>query len=271
MQLKADKAIQEELIAIANVVADAAREAILPHFRRRGLDVEDKGQDAWDPVTAADRAAELAMRRVLELRRPNDSIVGEEYPDKVGNSGLTWVLDPIDGTGAFVCGSPTWGVLVAAADYTGPILGIIDQPFIGERFVGGLGRAETTGPLGLQALRTRDVSCLERAALFTTLPEIGDEFESNAFRHLATRVQNVRYGLDCYAYALLAAGHIDLVVEAGLKPVDIYAPIAVVQAAGGIVTDWERGPAHRSQRVVAAASAKLHDAALEFLASRPKS
>jgi len=175
------------------------------------------------------------------------------------------VLDPIDGTRGYLSGTPTWGVLIAVADHSGPIYGVIDQPFIGERFEGGLGRAEVTGPMGRFDLRCRPARALGEAILFSTFPEVGTPEEAAAFRRLVPRVRLTRYGMDCYAYALIAAGQIDLVVEAGLQTYDLMAPIAVIQAAGGIVTDWQGGPAHDGGQVLAAANAEIHAAALQVL------
>lgn len=254
-----------DLIETAHQMADAARAAILPYFRTPSLSAENKLEQGFDPVTEADRAAERAMRAVLAERRPQDGILGEEYGAQPGTSGLTWVLDPIDGTRAFISGTPTWGVLIAVSSEAGPELGIIDQPFIGERFIGGLGLADVEGPHGSHALQTRDTGALAEAILFTTFPEVGSASEAKAFHALASEVKLTRYGIDCYAYALVAAGQVDLVVEAGLNPYDIQGPMAVVQAAGGVVTDWEGGPAHLGGRVIAAANPAIHAAALAIL------
>ncbi|MDH2325806.1 histidinol-phosphatase [Cereibacter sp. SYSU M97828] len=260
-----DNSLREELISTADELADAAREATLQHFRAADLSADNKGTTLFDPVTIADREAERRMREILARRRPHDAILGEEMGAKTGTSGLTWVLDPVDGTRAFLCGTPTWGVLVSVADATGPIYGLIDQPYIGERFTGGFGTASTTGPRGTRSLRTRPARPLAEALLMTTFPEVGTPEEGAAFRRLSQQTRLTRYGMDCYAYALLAAGHIDLVVEAGLQPYDIQAPIAVIEAAGGIVSDWTGGPAHQGGRVIAAANPEIHAAALAYL------
>lgn len=254
-----------ELFAVADALADAARAAILPWFRRADLSADNKATGRFDPVTAADRAAEDAMRAVLAARRPQDAILGEERGAVAGTSGLTWVLDPIDGTRAFLSGTPTWGVLIGLADAGGPVLGIIDQPHIGERFTGGPGRATLTGPSGTVPLCTRAPRPLAEAILFSTFPEVGTPQEGAAFHRLAGQCRLVRYGMDCYAYGLVAAGHIDLVVEAGLQPYDVAAPIAVIEAAGGIVTDWRGRPAHGGGRVLAAANPAIHAEALAVL------
>jgi histidinol phosphatase-like enzyme (inositol monophosphatase family) len=256
---------RDELIAIAHALADAARAETLRHFRGGDLGIANKAETGFDPVTVADHASEEAMRAILAERRPEDGIHGEELGKIAGTSGLTWVIDPIDGTRAFLSGAPTWGVLVALSDDSGPRLGIIDQPYIGERFIGGLGEARLDGPHGARPLKTRSTATLDEAVLFTTFPEVGTAEEGRAFHELAAEVRLTRYGMDCYAYALLALGQIDLVVEAGLNPYDIHAPIAVIEAAGGVVTDWQGGPAAGGGRVLAAANAEIHAAALEIL------
>lgn len=256
---------RQSIIDTAHALADAARQAILPMFRSP-LVAENKLEGGFDPVTAADRASEQAMRDILATRRPGDAILGEEFGPKPGTSGLTWVLDPIDGTRAFICGAPTWGVLVGVRDADGPVYGLIDQPHVGERFEGGFGRARLSGPRGETPLAVRQTADLSQATLMTTYPEVGTNAESAAFGRVAGRVRLTRYGMDCYAYALLALGHVDLVIEAGLQAYDIVAPMAVVRAAGGIVTDWQGGDPSAGGRVIAAATPALHRAALDLLA-----
>ena len=257
--------LRSALVRTAHALADAARPETLRRFRT-GIVSDDKGVGGrFDPVTEADRAAERAMRAVLARERPEDGILGEEYGAEAGTSGLTWVLDPIDGTRGFISGTPTWGVLISVADAEGPLFGLIDQPYIGERFSGGFGGAEVIGPMGRSPLRTAPARPLGEAILLSTFPEIGTPAEHAAFRRVADRVRLVRYGMDCYGYALLAAGQVDLVIEAGLQPYDVQAPIAVITAAGGIVTDWEGRPAQDGGRVLAAANAETHAEALRLL------
>lgn len=250
---------------VAHRLADVARSVILPYFRAETLGTQNKDETGFDPVTEADRAAERAMRDLLSDLRPNDGILGEEYGAVSGDSGRTWVLDPIDGTRGFISGTPTWGVLIALSDASGPILGVIDQPYIGERFFGMDGRAELSGPHGARTLHTRGTTGLDGAVLFTTFPEVGSTRERAGFDAVAERVKLTRYGMDCYAYALVAAGQVDLVIEAGLNAYDIQAPIAVIEAAGGIVTNWAGGPVHDGGQVLAAGNAALHSAALAIL------
>lgn len=256
---------QQHIIDTAHAMADAARAAILPYFRAVDLTADNKLAGGFDPVTAADRDAEAAMREILARRRPDDAVLGEELGSTEGSSGLTWVLDPIDGTRGFISGTPTWGVLIALSDASGPVYGLIDQPYIGERFEGGFGRAGLRGPQGDRVLKTATTPRLSDATLFTTFPEVGTDGDRAGFRAVADRVKLTRYGMDCYGYALVALGQADLVIEAGLNAYDIQAPIAVVAASGGIVTDWNGGPAHFGGRAIAAANESLHAEALELL------
>ena len=268
MRQPLDAATRADLLRVAQGLADAARPEALRHFRV-AAEAQDKGPGPagrFDPVTEGDRAAERAMRAVLARDRPGDAILGEEFGARDGTTGLTWVLDPIDGTRGYLAGTPTWGVLVGLVDAWGPILGVIDQPYIRERFLGGLGEARVEGPSGTAPLRARGPRPLGEAILLTTFPEVGSEAERAAFARVAERARLVRYGMDCYAYALVAAGQVDLVIEAGLQAYDVVAPIAVVEAAGGVCTDWEGGPAHEGGRVLAAANAAVHAEALALLA-----
>lgn len=257
---------KSDIIATAHALADAARVETLKHFRSDGLTADTKETQRFDPVTVADRASEQAMRAILAERRPKDGIFGEEFGATTGTSGLTWVLDPIDGTRGYLSGTPTWGVLISIADEKGPVFGLIDQPYIGERFAGGFGVAEVVGPLGRRPIRARAPRPLSEAILFSTFPEVGTPEEGAAFRRVVPKVRLTRYGMDCYAYALIAAGQIDLVIEAGLQSYDVQAPIAVIEAAGGIVTDWQGRPAPQGGQILAAANREIHAAALKLLA-----
>jgi histidinol phosphatase-like enzyme (inositol monophosphatase family) len=260
-----DQQTKNDVMRVAHLLADAARPVTLQHFRTQGLLAENKASAHFDPVTVADRAAEQAMRDILARERPDDGIYGEEFGQSSGTSGLTWVLDPIDGTRGYISGTPTWGVLIAVGDADGPVYGVIDQPYIGERFAGGFGQADINGPMGAAPLRTRAPRALDQAILLSTFPEIGTEAERRAFAAVSAQARLTRYGMDCYGYALLAAGQVDLVIEAGLLAYDVQAPIAVITAAGGIVTDWQGGPAHQGGRVLAAANRDIHAAALALL------
>jgi len=258
---------QRDIRDTAHKLADAARSAILPHFRTAGLNTTSKDAEGFDPVTVADRAGEIAMREILAQARPDDGILGEELATVDGTSGLTWVLDPIDGTRGFISGTPTWGVLIGARYHDEVVYGVVDQPYIGERFFGGFGEAACEGPLGRSDLGVSSKTQLETATIFTTFPEVGTREEGAAFHRVAEKCQLTRYGCDCYAYALLAAGHVDLVIEAGLHAYDIVGPAGVIEAAGGVITSWEGGSILDGGRSVAAATPELHEAALKLLQS----
>jgi histidinol phosphatase-like enzyme (inositol monophosphatase family) len=263
--MKIDTELSHELCRVAHLMADAARAVILPYFRSSDLGADNKLPGGFDPVTVADRAAEVAMRDILAQHRPQDAILGEELGSTAGTSGLTWVLDPIDGTRGFISGTPTWGVLIAVGGDEGPLIGIVDQPYIGERFIGTPEGATLIRGDNRQSLRTRAARPLSEAIIFTTFPEVGSAEEGAAFRAVASRARLARYGMDCYAYALVASGQVDLVIEAGLNSYDIQGPLALIVAAGGVVTDWTGGPAHNGGRVIAAANAAIHAEALAIL------
>ncbi|MBA3323788.1 MAG: histidinol-phosphatase [Rhodobacteraceae bacterium] len=256
---------QRVLLRTAGELADVAAARCLPLFRSPALVADNKAAQGFDPVTQADREAEAAMRAHLAAKRPEDAVLGEEFGPTAGTSGLTWVIDPIDGTRSFLCGAPSWGVLVGLDAGEGPVLGLIDQPFTGERFIGGFGRAVLRRGGRETPLATRQCARLADAALFTTFPEIGTPAERAGFEAVRDRARLTRYGLDCYAYALVALGQIDLVIEAGLQPYDVQGPQGVIEAAGGVVTTWTGEPAHRGGRIVAAGDARVHAAALELL------
>jgi histidinol phosphatase-like enzyme (inositol monophosphatase family) len=257
------------VLSLAYQMADAASVETLKWFRTSILTAKNKLEVGFDPVTQADRAAERAMRAVLAIQRPQDAIIGEEEQSQDGTSGLAWVLDPIDGTRGYVSGTPTWGTLIALNDGTAPIFGMIDQPYTGERFVGGLGHAFLDRNGVKTPLATRNTQILSAATIFTTYPKVGSDTEASAFNKVALACKLVRYGMDCYAYALLAAGHIDLVIEAGLQAYDVQAPIALVRAAGGVATDWHGGDSMNGGRCICAATPELHEAALEILQQVP--
>jgi myo-inositol-1(or 4)-monophosphatase len=242
----------DEYLHFANELASAAAAAILPHFRAP-VGVDSKGGAAFDPVTAADRCAERAMRALIRARYPHHGIVGEEEGGRAGD-GLTWVLDPIDGTKAFLLGLPLWGTLVALNDGTRPVLGVMHQPFTRERFVGTGERAWCGG----HALRTRACAKLEDAYLMCTGPDVFDAAQRGAFDAVARRVRLLRYGGDCYAYCMLAAGLVDVVIEAGLQAWDVQALIPIVEGAGGVITTWDGGDAQHGGAIVACGDARLH-------------
>lgn len=227
-------------IALAHRLADAARTAILPHYRS-GLTSERK-EDA-SPVTLADRAAEEAMRRILKAECPRDAIHGEEFGAETGSSGRTWVLDPIDGTASFLIGRPIFGTLIALVVDGWPVLGVIDQPVLDERWIGVTGQPTL---LNGQPVRTRACRELGDATLATTGPHYFNDHDGEHFMGLAAKTDHRRMvmGGDCYNYALLATGHLDIVCEANLKLHDFAALVPVVEGAGGTMCDWNGEPLH---------------------------
>lgn len=256
------------LVAFLDRLAEASGAAILPHFRRP-LDVENKGAPsgaAYDPVTIADRAAEEAMRALIVREYPEHGILGEEYGTQRADAEHVWVLDPIDGTRAFISGLPVWGTLIGLKTRGVPSLGMMHQPFTRERFAGDTTRAWYSGPDGNRTLATRACADLSDAVLFTTTPAMFRGDDRQAYDRVEAAVRLARYGCDCYAYCMLAAGHVDIVIEAGLQPYDIVAMIPVIQGAGGVVTTWDGGPATDGGKVVATGDPRLHERVLKRLA-----
>jgi histidinol phosphatase-like enzyme (inositol monophosphatase family) len=253
-----------DLSAFIEKLAKQSGEAILPFFRTQ-LSVVDKGDERFDPVTEADRAAETVIRRLIADNFPTHGVRGEEFADDKPDADHVWVVDPIDGTRSFICGLPVWGTLIGLMQGGEPAMGVMNQPYTGEMFIGDGGQAHLKGPRGTRELRVSRCERLADAYLMTTDPRLfrGDEAAPYARVEAATRL--ARYGTDCYAYAMLASGTVDLVIETGLKPYDIVALIPIIEGAGGIITTWEGGSAKDGGRVVAAATKTLHAAALEML------
>ena len=253
--------IRDTLLAAA---AAAARET-LPRFRTR-LAVDNKYAVGFDPVTDGDREAERAIRAVIAARFPGHAIVGEELADKAADGPFEWIVDPIDGTRAFISGAPVWGTLIGFRVDGRTVAGLMAQPFTGEVYFGLPGGSRYRRDDGDISIRTSGVTSIATAKLSATSPEI---FEASGtirqWNALRGAVLQARYGLDCYAYCLLAAGHIDLVCEAALKNVDIAPLIPVIENAGGVVTTWEGGSAEQGGNCIAAATPELHAAALEVL------
>jgi histidinol phosphatase-like enzyme (inositol monophosphatase family) len=255
----------KSLVPFAQRLADAARAATLPHFRSAASLADNKATTGYDPVTEADRSAERAMRALIDAERPDDGIEGEEYGSKAGRSGLVWHLDPVDGTRAFVAGLPVWTTLIGLAQDDRAILGIIDQPWMDERYVGAGGEAWLDCRGARTKLKTRDCPALTQAILSTTDYFILTPPERGAFEHLRATARITRYGLDAYGYARLAAGTIDMVAESDLKSHDVCALIPVVEGAGGVVTDWRGRPAKLGGQIVASANQNILDEALVSL------
>jgi histidinol phosphatase-like enzyme (inositol monophosphatase family) len=256
------------LLEFAHQLADISGTIIRPYFRKP-LAVANKGQKgSFDPVTKADRAAERAIRHTIKKRWPAHGLIGEELGSAGENRRFRWVVDPIDGTRAFIMGSPLWGTLIGLLDEEEPVLGLMDQPFTGERFWSGVtGAHMRTGPDKSRRIKTRPCASLSEATLTTTHPELfAKGREAQAFARLSERVRMTRYGGDCYGYCLLAAGFVDLVVEAGLKAHDVVALIPIIERAGGRITTWEGAPATAGGAIIAAGDRRLHEEALAALA-----
>ncbi len=255
-----------DFAAFVDRLATVSGETILPFFRT-SLGVEDKGKGGrFDPVTNADRAAETVMRALIKQHFPAHGIIGEEFGSERTEAEYVWVLDPIDGTKSFIAGMLAWGTLIALTRLGEPVFGMVHQPFTRERFSGDGEAARYRGPAGDRDLRTRACSSLSEAILFTTSPLLmQDKKDRMAFGRVEEKVKLSRYGGDCYAYCMLAAGHIDLVIETELKPHDVIPLIPIIHGAGGIVTSWQGGPAEAGGRIVAAGDARVHAAALEIL------
>jgi myo-inositol-1(or 4)-monophosphatase len=262
------RAEAEAHLAFAHQLADLAGGAILPYFRRP-IAVTNKAEGArFDPVTAADRAAERVMAEAIVAHYPAHGIVGEEFTQRPAKGPYCWVLDPIDGTRAFVMGSPLWGTLIGLLASERPSLGLMDQPFTGERFWSEAGGARARAPNGrVRRLKTRPRAGLGECILTTTDPGLfALTADRNAFRRVAGKARMTRYGGDCYGYCLLAAGFIDVIVECGLKPYDVVALIPIVEGAGGVITTWRGEPASAGGRIVAAGDARVHEEVLALLA-----
>jgi histidinol phosphatase-like enzyme (inositol monophosphatase family) len=228
-----------DYLEVALAAADAAAVAVRPYFRT-GLVADDKSDDS--PVTLADRAAEQAMRAVLGAHCPDHGIIGEEFGATGAGGGLRWVLDPIDGTRAFITGRTTFGTLVALIEDETPVIGIIDQPITRERWIGVRGRSTIfTGPLGGLA-GCRPCPALGQAELSCTSPDIFTDETRPAFERLRAGVRRTSWGGDCYGFGLMALGQIDVIVESDLKPWDWAALVPVITGAGGSVTDWAGAP-----------------------------
>jgi myo-inositol-1(or 4)-monophosphatase len=255
----------EAFLSTAHALADTAGAVILPHFRTGGA-VDHKGGDLFDPVTAADRDAESAIRGKIAAAYPTHGVLGEEFEPLNPDAEYCWVIDPIDGTRAFILGLPLWGTLIGLTRDGAPLLGLMDQPFTGERFWSGRDQAFFRHGDRTASITVRPCATLGDALLATTSTDFfTSDDEHRRFEVLSRAVRLRRFGGDCYNYCLLAMGHIDLVVEAGLKPFDIVPLIPIIERAGGIVTNWEGGDARAGGRILAAGDKRVHRAAMQVL------
>jgi myo-inositol-1(or 4)-monophosphatase len=238
-------------------------------YFRSSMSVDNKsGDEAFDPVTEADRCIEAQLRSELSARYPDHGIIGEEEADVSGTSEFDWIIDPIDGTRAFMSGMPAWGTLLGLMKSGRAILGLMNQPYLDETFFGNRDEAWILHAAKLTKLSTRNTQSLDAAILYATHPDMfAADADRSAFDAVASQVQLMRYGGDCYSYCLVALGQVDLVIEAGLNPYDIVPLIPIVEGAGGLVTDWQGGDAHGGGRIIAAANEAVHAAAIALLNS----
>jgi myo-inositol-1(or 4)-monophosphatase len=254
-----------DFTAFVDELAAVSGEALRPFFRT-SLGIENKSlSGGFDPVTAADRAAEMAMRALIKRTFPAHGILGEEFPAEHPDAEYVWVLDPIDGTKSFICGMPVWGTLIGLTRLGEPIYGMMHQPFTHEHFSGDGSAAHYRGPAGDRALQARPCAGLAEAVLATTSPLLMTDTDRQVFRRVEQAVRLSRYGGDCYAYCMLAAGHIDLVIETELKPYDVLPLIPIIEGSGGIITTWENERVHAGGRVIAAGDRRVHAQAVAMV------
>ena len=255
-----------DVAATLHRLADAAEKETLPRFRVP-LDVRNKLASGFDPVTEGDREAERAIRAVIERSHPGHAIVGEEFGTKTGADPWTWIVDPIDGTRAFVSGLPVWGTLIGLYEDGRPHAGMMAQPFTRERYWSdGEAAWLRVGDAEPRRLATSEVEDLASATMMSVDPHLFEGAEARGWERLRGEARLTRYGCDCYAYAMVAAGHVELVVETGMQIYDIAALIPLIEHAGGVVTAWDGTSAAQGGRVVAAANPTIHAAALTVLA-----
>jgi myo-inositol-1(or 4)-monophosphatase len=253
-----------DLTSFAIALAEAAGHAILPHFRANAP-IDVKAAENWDPVTEGDRAGERAIRELIERHYPAHGIIGEEYGTKAGTSGLTWILDPVDGTRAFVIGLPTWATLIALYADGKPVLGVMSQPFVGDLFYGNREGAWHAHRGTRSAIRVAPNRRLSESMAGTTSPHLYKGKDAAAFERLRGAAKHVRYGLDSYSFSLLAAGHLDIAMDPILQIYDIAALIPIMEGAGGVVSSWTDNDPSQGGNVIAASSRQLLDEALSVM------
>ncbi len=258
-----------QMLAFGHQLADAADKAILPLFRS-SLDIDNKKETGFDPVTEADRSCEQAMRALIARTFPDHGIMGEEFASQASShpDALTWVLDPIDGTRAFICGMPTWMTLIGLLDREGMVCGVASQAYTGERFYAGNGASWHRDRVGSKTrLKARPHTCLEEAIFCSTVPDLFTGTLKAPFKTLKSRARLTYIGGDAYTFCLLAAGCIDLVIDPAMQAHDIAALVPIIEQAGGIVTTLDGGPAHNGGDIIAAANARLHKQVCELFAA----
>lgn len=264
MQKDVNMVVDSPVAAFMRRLAAAAAAETLPRFRQGG-DVLNKYETGFDPVTEADRAAEMAIRELIRVEYPDHGIIGEEFGAERTQSSHVWVIDPIDGTRAFIAGLPLWGTLVGLTENGRAVAGMMSQPFTGEFYHAHEGGGFYEGPGGARPLATRGTKRLSEATLCTTTPALFDARRRALYDGVEAAVRLPRYGTDCYAYAMVAAGHVDLVIEPGLNAHDIVALIPLIERAGGVITTWDGQRAEAGGDIVAAATPELHEETLARL------
>ena len=264
--MTADEKVDDRLIQFAHRLADASGAVIRPFFRQRIEVAHKPGKYLFDPVTEADQGAERAIRAIIERDRPDDAILGEEYGARPGTSGWRWVLDPVDGTRAFITGRHEWGSLIALEKDEVPVLGILDQPVLGERFIGVNGRSELHQGGRVTPLQVRACAGLQEAVLCATDPSAYMTPEQvAAFERVKAKARLTRYHGDCYIFAMLAMGFIDVIVEGAFRRWDIAAIVPLVEGAGGIVSNWQGAPWRDGEPVLACGDRRLHEETVTLL------
>ena len=259
--------VPENLVALAHRLADASGAVIRPHFRQRIAVAHKPGVHAFDPVTEADKGAERAIRAIIERERPDDGVLGEEYGEKRGTNNYRWVLDPVDGTRAFITGRHEWGSLIALEENEMPVLGILDQPVLGERYVGVNGHAMLHQNGEIARLKTRECAGIADAILCVTDPTAYfTPAQQAAFARVKSAARMTRYSGDCYLFAALALGFLDSIIEANFHRWDIAALMPLVEGAGGVVTAWDGGDCRDGKTILAAGDRRMHEAAMKLLA-----
>ncbi|MEE9375565.1 MAG: histidinol-phosphatase [Rhizobiaceae bacterium] len=255
----------DELTKFFHILCDAAEKQTLPRFRTR-LAIDNKEAEGFDPVTEGDREAERAIRALIQQHYPDHGIIGEEFGAHNETAELQWVIDPIDGTRSFISGLPLWGTLIGLYQNGIPIAGVMDQPYLGERYLAVDGKANMFYQKGSPTpLATSSINKLSNATLFTTSPHLMQNTTDEAYFNVEQQVELFRYGCDCYAYTMLAAGQIDLVIETGLFIYDIAALIPIIESAGGVVTNWQGESCASGGQILAAANQELHEQAMDVL------
>ena len=257
----------DELTRFAMALAEASATAIRPFFRRN-TQIDVKEGPVWDPVTEGDRAGERAIRDLIEAHYPDHGIHGEEYGVKAARAPFTWVLDPVDGTRAFVCGMPTWATLIGLSYEGRPVLGLMNQPVVGEMFYGNPHGAWHDYRGAVSPIATRKGVRLNRATIGTTAPELyRSEENQRRFQALRAKAQLTRYGGDSYFFCMMAAGHLDIAMDCGLQPYDITPLLPIITGAGGATAEWTGGDLAQGGNVLTAGSRELLDEALAIMSS----